>query len=210
MVEARLERLVGLCGVQALGCSARICRRAALEERPIQRAGARMGADEDGRPFSSRRSAAGVCDPDVACHERRRVSALDGWVFLSSTPSRAERDRRRRRDSGGVTRRVRPHLRHPAHRLISALRPERRPARSRTTLLASRPPQPGIDNHSARPTARGRLLIRHRTAHVGRVLVLPHTLVDYLAEQVIIRPSQVFDLDDEFGTYPVHAAQNEW
>ena len=33
--EARLERLVGLRGEQAVRCSARICGRPALEERPI-------------------------------------------------------------------------------------------------------------------------------------------------------------------------------
>jgi len=49
----RPERLVGLRGEQALRCSARICRRPAVGERPIQRAGAGMGADEDGRLFSS-------------------------------------------------------------------------------------------------------------------------------------------------------------
>jgi hypothetical protein len=38
--QACLERLVGICGEQAVRCSARICRRSAVEERPIQRAGA--------------------------------------------------------------------------------------------------------------------------------------------------------------------------
>ena len=51
--QARLERLVGLRGEQALRCSARVCRRPTLEERPIQRAGAWMGADERWGPFSS-------------------------------------------------------------------------------------------------------------------------------------------------------------
>ena len=135
--QARLERLVGLRGEQALRCSARICRRPALEERPIQRAGAWMGADEDGRPFSSGRSSPRVCNPGVARHKRRCVGAIDGRVFLSSAPSRAERDRERHRDSGGVTRRMRPHLRYPPHRLIPALRlGERRPARSRTSPKA--------------------------------------------------------------------------
>jgi len=47
-----LERLFGLRREQALRCVARLCRRSPLERRQIQRAGAWLGADEDGRPFS--------------------------------------------------------------------------------------------------------------------------------------------------------------
>ncbi len=150
--QARLERLVGLRREQALRCSARICRRPALEERPIQRAGAWMGADEDGRPFSSGRSSPRVCNPGVARHKRRCVGAIDGRVFLSPTPSRAERDRERRRDPGGVTRRVRPHLRYPSHRLIPALRIPLLHLRPRKGIESTEITQTGTD-----PSAAGRV-----------------------------------------------------
>ena len=132
--QACLERLVGICGEQAVRCSARICRRSAVEERPIQRAGAGMGADKDGRLSSSGRSSPGIRNPGVACHERRLVGSIYWRLFLSSTPSCAERDRQRCGDSRGAACRVRPHLGHPVSRLISALRlGERRPGRSRTS-----------------------------------------------------------------------------
>jgi NAD(P)-dependent dehydrogenase (short-subunit alcohol dehydrogenase family) len=52
-----------------LRCFARLCRRSPLERRQIQRAGAWMGSDKDGRPFSTGRSSSGVRNPGVACHE---------------------------------------------------------------------------------------------------------------------------------------------
>jgi len=48
-----LERLVGLRGEQAVRCFAGICRRSPVARRQIQRAGAWMGSDKDGRPFSA-------------------------------------------------------------------------------------------------------------------------------------------------------------
>ena len=61
--QARLERLVGLRGEQALRRPARLCRRSPLEGRQIQRAGAWVGADKDGRPFSPGRSSAKAVSP---------------------------------------------------------------------------------------------------------------------------------------------------
>jgi hypothetical protein len=52
-------------------------------------------------------------------------------------------------------------------------------------------------------------LVRHGTLDVGRILVLSQTLVDYLPKQVIVDPSQVFDLDNKLGPNPVHAAEDE-
>ena len=65
--------LFGLCGEQAVRCFVGICRRSPLERCQIQRAGAWMGSDKDGRPFSAGRSASGIRNPGLACHERGRV-----------------------------------------------------------------------------------------------------------------------------------------
>src|SRR5712671_6217823 len=43
--------------------------------------------------------------------------------------------------------------------------------------------------------ARGRWLVRYGTLDVGRILVLPQTLVNDLTKQVVFCPCQVFDLD---------------
>jgi NAD(P)-dependent dehydrogenase (short-subunit alcohol dehydrogenase family) len=61
-------------------------------------------ATKMGGPSAPGRSSSGVRNPGLACHERRRTGAIDGWIFLSSAPSCAERDRKRRQDSGGATR----------------------------------------------------------------------------------------------------------
>jgi hypothetical protein len=45
--------------------------------------------------------------------------------------------------------------------------------------------------------------------HLCRILVLTQTLVNYLAKQVVLCPSQVFDLGHELGTYPMHTAEDE-
>jgi hypothetical protein len=46
-------------------------------------------------------------------------------------------------------------------------------------------------------------------AHLNRIFILAKTLVDDLAEQVIVRPSQVLDLGYKLRANPVHAAQHE-
>src|SRR5215467_11387741 len=61
-------------------------------------------ATKMGGPLGAGRSSSGVHDPGLACYERRRVGAIDPWVFLSSTPSCAEPDCERRQDPGGATR----------------------------------------------------------------------------------------------------------
>jgi hypothetical protein len=40
-------------------------------------------------------------------------------------------------------------------------------------------------------------------------LVLPQTLINHLTKQVVVGPSQVFDLDHKLGTNPMHAAEDE-
>jgi len=52
-------------------------------------------------------------------------------------------------------------------------------------------------------------LIRRRTTDLGRILVLSQTLVNDLTKQVILCPSQIFDLDNKLGPNPVHAAEDE-
>src|SRR5271163_1165198 len=65
--QATLEWLVSLRGEQAVRCLAGICRRSPLERHQIQRAGAWMGSDKDGRRFSAGRSASRMRNPGVAC-----------------------------------------------------------------------------------------------------------------------------------------------
>jgi len=43
-------------------------------------------------------------------------------------------------------------------------------------------------------------------ADLRRRLVLAQTLVDDLAQPVVVRPGQVFDFGHEFGLHPMHAA----
>ena len=46
-------------------------------------------------------------------------------------------------------------------------------------------------------------------AELGSRFVLAQAFVDYLAKQVVLCPSQVFDLDDKIETYPMHTAKDE-
>ena len=105
--EALVERLVGLCREQALRRAARLRGRAALAERAVECARARVGADQDGRTFSARRYEQGASHPSVARGERRSVGAVERRVFLSPAASRAEPDRARRQSPGRTHRRMR-------------------------------------------------------------------------------------------------------
>ena len=51
--------------------------------------------------------------------------------------------------------------------------------------------------------------MRHQVPHLRCRLVLAQTLIDDLAQQIVIRPGQKFHLGDELGPHPMHAAQNE-
>src|ERR1700745_3308247 len=44
-------------------------------------------ATKNGRSFGPGRSPPGMCHPGLARYERGRTGAIDGWLFLSSTPS---------------------------------------------------------------------------------------------------------------------------
>jgi hypothetical protein len=61
-----------------------------------------------------------------------------------------------------------------------------------------------------RPTSHAGLpaKLRHRPAYLSRILVLSQTLIDDLTKQVVLRPSQVFDLDDKLGPYPMRTAED--
>ena len=48
--------------------------------------------------------------------------------------------------------------------------------------------------------------MRRRAADLRRRLVLTQTFIDDLAEQVVVRPAQIFDFGDEFGPRLVDAA----
>jgi NAD(P)-dependent dehydrogenase (short-subunit alcohol dehydrogenase family) len=53
-----------------------------------------------------------LCNAGVARHEPRPIGAINRGLFLSSAPSCAEPDGKRRRDSRGAARRIPPHLRY--------------------------------------------------------------------------------------------------
>jgi hypothetical protein len=42
-----------------------------------------------------------------------------------------------------------------------------------------------------------------------RILVLAHTLIGHLTKQVVVRPSQVSDLDHKFGADPMNTTEDE-
>jgi hypothetical protein len=48
--------------------------------------------------------------------------------------------------------------------------------------------------------------MRHLTTHLGHRLVLAQSLT---AQQVVVGPGEIFDLGDELGRHPMHAAENE-
>jgi len=106
--EALLERCVGLCRKQALRRVACFRRRSALEECLVQRTGARLGTDQDGRSFGTRWYEKGACNAGMARHEWRSTGAVDRQIFLPPEASGAQSDRSGRQSSGRATRWVRP------------------------------------------------------------------------------------------------------
>ena len=46
-------------------------------------------------------------------------------------------------------------------------------------------------------------------AHVSSRLVLAQTLIDHLAQQIVLGPGQKLDLHDELGANPMHAAEHQ-
>jgi hypothetical protein len=48
--------------------------------------------------------------------------------------------------------------------------------------------------------------MRHRAAHLGRRLVLAQPFIDDLARETVLGPGQEFDLGDQLGPHPMHAA----
>jgi hypothetical protein len=51
--------------------------------------------------------------------------------------------------------------------------------------------------------------MRHAVAQLGRRLVLTQSLIDELAQQIVFDPGEIFDLGDQFGPHPMHAAQHQ-
>jgi hypothetical protein len=49
----------------------------------------------------------------------------------------------------------------------------------------------------------------HVAVHLSRGLVVAQTLIDHLAQQIVLGPGQKLDLRDELGTDPMQAAQDE-
>ena len=49
-------------------------------------------------------------------------------------------------------------------------------------------------------------MVWRRAAGLRRRLVLPQPVIDDLAQQIVVRPGQVFDFSDEFGPHPVDTA----
>jgi hypothetical protein len=65
---------------------------------------------------------------------------------------------------------------------------------------------PGPLCSESRALGFGGFRVRHRAADIRRRLVLPQTFIDDLAQQVVLRPGQVFDFGNEFGPHPMHPA----
>jgi hypothetical protein len=74
--------------------------------------------------------------------------------------------------------------------------------------LLPRAAYPGLERLPRLAVSR-RCLVRHGTADIARSLVLSHTLVSDLTQQVVVSPCQVFDLEHELGPNPVDAAEDE-
>jgi hypothetical protein len=51
--------------------------------------------------------------------------------------------------------------------------------------------------------AAGLPAVRRRAADFGRRVVLAQTLIDHLAQQIVVGPSEIFHLGDELGRYPM-------
>ena len=56
---------------------------------------------------------------------------------------------------------------------------------------------------------RGRPRIGHGTTHLGRIFVLSQTLICHSAKEIVVGPYQIFDLDYELGSHPMHPAEDE-
>jgi NAD(P)-dependent dehydrogenase (short-subunit alcohol dehydrogenase family) len=78
---------------QALRRVARLSGCAALAERPVECAGARLGADQDGRAFGARRHVEGAPHPGLARGQRRSAGTVEWRLFLPPAASGAEPDR---------------------------------------------------------------------------------------------------------------------
>jgi hypothetical protein len=68
---------------------------------------------------------------------------------------------------------------------------------------------PRLPRANSRAFRRGGIRMRHRTAHLGRRLVLTQAFVNNLAQQVVVGPGEILDLGDQFGPHPMHAAEDE-
>jgi len=52
-------------------------------------------------------------------------------------------------------------------------------------------------------------LVRHETTDIGRILVLSQTFISDLTKQVIVCPSQIFDLDHKVRAHPMNTTEDE-
>ena len=136
--EAPLERFDGLRGEQASRCDAGLRHCSALAGRLLERAGARMGADQDGRFRRARRHGSGASDPGLARCGRRYEGRCHGSVFLSPEAHGAEPAVPRRGSAGPPHRDLLRNLGSAAagvRRRTMVLLRERRHHRRRTKLL---------------------------------------------------------------------------
>jgi hypothetical protein len=51
--------------------------------------------------------------------------------------------------------------------------------------------------------------MRHRTSDLGRRLVRAQTLIDDLAQQIVVGPGQIFDFRDQRWPDPMQVAQHQ-
>jgi hypothetical protein len=51
--------------------------------------------------------------------------------------------------------------------------------------------------------------MRRLAAHLGRRLVLAEALVNHLAQEIVVGPGEIFDLGNQLGPHPMHAAEDQ-
>ena len=177
--EAPLERFDGLRGEQASRYDAGLRHCTALAGRLLERAGARMGADQDGRFRRARRHGSGASDPGLARCGRRYEGRCHGSVFLSPEAHGAEPAVPRRGSAGPPHRDLLRNLGSAAagvRRRTMVLLRERRHHRRRTKLLQRLSPLLAQSGHSVTEFRCPLLGVKRTLRGVQNVIPIPDVI----------------------------------
>jgi len=79
-------------------------------------------------------------------------------------------------------------------------------AQNRVRLIALFPRSTAPTRKLSNARRRADFRIRHLAAHLSRGLVLAQTLIDHLAQQIVLGPGEKLHLRDELGPDPMNAA----